>query len=473
MEERVGSTDVKDRNSSSTPDEPPTSPLARFFRTVITRTESLINALKCSIRKDPTHQDVFSKLTVLRSALVVYIVAFIFSLIVTRTTFSGHCVGNVDYSSSLLGSPIYSPLGYSACESNTNVIRGSVSHCHCGNDERHPFLLLTEGGSRQQRKFDSNSRALNILGAVDTNYIRIYGEWFRIVTAITLHAGWMHLLNNVLLHCIVFYVIEPDWGLCRTLVGYFVTGCGGYLVGAVFIPCLRQVGSSGVHFGFLGAMIPYCVEHWHKMGSPTVILIMSMVVPMVDLAVKEKNIGLHIHLGSYLFGILYGFATIKSVTLFDGGALHQRLVLQLFSRWLSETSTTKWKRNVVKSSQIEEMDKLQYEQLAAAKANHWSFVKRLFGIYPLGPYRMRLRDIVTRAMSAILLVILLVLMIMLMYYEPLYIRLNSEVTSAFSSTCKCCYIKKNPENIILKLQVMYLEGKYFCFRSKDYADKYC
>nr|UPI48811.1 rhomboid serine protease type 4.2 [Babesia bovis] len=404
----------------------------------------------------------------------------IFSLVLNKTTFDGKCMGNVDFGYGTLGHPFHSPLGYNACTQNTKTkIIEPNFHIH-QNTEGQQVLVWKENERWHDRISEPGSQSLTVLGAVDTNHIRIYGEWFRIFTGIILHAGWFHLLNNALIHFIVLYIIEPEWGFYRTLLGYFVTGCGSYLAGAVFIPCLRQIGSSGVHFGFIGAIAPYCVENWYRMGSPVIVLSLSLLVPLLDLCIKEADIGIQIHLvgficlqGGYIFGMLYGFSTIKAVTLFDKGVPYYRFTIKFFSRWLKESTRNLYIRKVVKACQIEEMNRIQYENQAKSSTCGFFFMKRLFGVYPLGPYRMRPRDWVTRGISFCLMVILMTFLILMLCFEPLYSSFNPTVSSAFTQTCICCYIKIRNKSALQRLQVLDLAGKYFCFRSKEYANRYC
>ncbi|GBE59180.1 rhomboid protease ROM4 [Babesia ovata] len=190
-----------------------------------------------------------------------------------------------------------------------------------------------------------------------------------------------------------------EWGFLRTLVGCFVTGYGGYLVGAVFVPCLKQVGSSGIQLGFLGAIVPYCVEHWYAMGSPELILLISVTVFVVDFAAMDKTVSAHIHVGGYIFGLLYGFSTIKSVALFDRGVAYQRFMIKHFSRWLSDAGKAQYIRTIAMSSQSEAVARFQYESAAKANEKRWGCIKHILGIYPFGSYRMRRRDIIARVVA--------------------------------------------------------------------------
>ncbi|CDR97127.1 RHOMBOID-RELATED, putative [Babesia bigemina] len=438
-----------------------------------TRLDNIAKSVRHCIRKEPSGDPKTGSFAILKSSLVIYIVVFLFSLVINKTTFHGRCIGRVDYSLTDINAPYYSPLGYSACEHNTNSAADSISFYSNGEDNGYPSIGALELNASFSAYYGPKWRTLNILGCADTNYIRHYGEWFRMFTAIALHGGWLHLLNNSVAQVIIFYVIEPEWGFLRTLVGYLVTGYGGYLVGVVFVPCLKQVGSSGIQLGFIGAIVPYCVEHWYAMGSPELILFLSLTIFVVDFAAMDKTVSAHIHVGGYIFGLLYGFATIKSVALFDRGVPYQRFVIRYFSRWMSDAKKAQYIRAIAKSSQSEALARFQYESEAKANERHWGCIKHIMGIYPFGPHRMRRRDIITRVTALTIMAFMALFLFLGLYDESTYTSVITNMTGIFSSACTCCYIKRDATNAYQALQVEFLKGRYFCFSSIEYAERYC
>lgn len=72
-------------------------------------------------------------------------------------------------------------------------------------------------------------------------------------------------------------------------------------MGSVFVPCLQQVGSSGIQLGLIGCLVPYCVEHWYDMGSPNLIILLSIGVSFIDLIIVQTDISKHIHMVSHSF----------------------------------------------------------------------------------------------------------------------------------------------------------------------------
>jgi len=80
------------------------------------------------------------------------------------------------------------------------------------------------------------------------------GEWWRLVSATFLHAGWDHLIGN----CLVLYVVgmacEHAFGFVGTGVVYLASGLTGSVLSAAMTPG-PSVGASGAIFGVVGAVI--------------------------------------------------------------------------------------------------------------------------------------------------------------------------------------------------------------------------
>lgn len=89
------------------------------------------------------------------------------------------------------------------------------------------------------------------------------GEWWRLISATFLHAGWDHLIGN----CLVLYVVgmacEHAFGLARTAIVYVTSGLTGSLLSAAFTAG-PSVGASGAIFGVVGAVIVVLYVHQQR-----------------------------------------------------------------------------------------------------------------------------------------------------------------------------------------------------------------
>ena len=79
------------------------------------------------------------------------------------------------------------------------------------------------------------------------------GEYWRLVTAGFLHAGFFHLLFNMLSLYILGGLLEPAVGRLRFGLIYFVSLLAGSFGALLLEPTSPTVGASGAIFGLMGA----------------------------------------------------------------------------------------------------------------------------------------------------------------------------------------------------------------------------
>lgn len=95
------------------------------------------------------------------------------------------------------------------------------------------------------------------------------GEWWRLVTAMFLHAGGVHILMNGIGMWIAGTAMEELFGRSRTAVAFVVTGLCGNL--ATFAWRLltspgSTVGASGAVLGLIGVLLGHAVRHRRGRG---------------------------------------------------------------------------------------------------------------------------------------------------------------------------------------------------------------
>lgn len=156
----------------------------------------------------------------------------------------------------------------------------------------------------------NNPFLLDRLGAKDNDAIRA-GEYWRLITAMFLHANFMHIaFNGYALHAFG-QQIERFYGTGRFLAIYFLAGLAGSIASFWFNP-YPAVGASGAIFGLLGAMGAFFWTHRRLLGAVARAQIWNALL-MVAL-----NIGLGLtvsqaidnlaHAGGLLGGLLAGLA---------------------------------------------------------------------------------------------------------------------------------------------------------------------
>lgn len=79
------------------------------------------------------------------------------------------------------------------------------------------------------------------------------GEWWRIVTAATLHADLEHVLSNVGFLIVLGWAANERFGVGVSLALWLVTAIVGFAASYYLSDAVRTVGASGGLFGLLGA----------------------------------------------------------------------------------------------------------------------------------------------------------------------------------------------------------------------------
>ena len=75
-------------------------------------------------------------------------------------------------------------------------------------------------------------------------------QWYRMITAIFIHAGFVHILFNLCLQLFVGCRVERFVGVVRYAIIYMASGISGFLLGSNFTPeGIASMGASGALFG--------------------------------------------------------------------------------------------------------------------------------------------------------------------------------------------------------------------------------
>lgn len=132
--------------------------------------------------------------------------------------------------------------------------------------------------------------------------IAVNDEWGRLVTAMFLHAGWLHLGFNMYVLYVLGIPLERMLGHRRFLVLYLVAGLGGSVASYVFSPATTiSVGASGAIFGVMTAMIVVGQRLGYDMGQVVTLFVINVV-----LGFMLGGIDWRAHLGGAALGAVMG-----------------------------------------------------------------------------------------------------------------------------------------------------------------------
>jgi rhomboid protease GluP len=89
------------------------------------------------------------------------------------------------------------------------------------------------------------------------------GEWWRLVTAIFLHAGLLHIAMNLWCLFDLGPTVESLFSTPKFVVFYLATGVAGFLLSLWWSPFGLSVGASGSILGLVGVLIGASYHHGH------------------------------------------------------------------------------------------------------------------------------------------------------------------------------------------------------------------
>ncbi len=152
--------------------------------------------------------------------------------------------------------------------------------------------------------WDSEVRWIEI-GAADAALV-MQGEWWRAVTALTLHADLKHVLGNVIAGAIFLHIVCRAMGPGLGSLTVLAAGAGGNLVNAFFYGSLHiSIGASTAVFGALGLMGGMGVVRRRRRGAQGRHVWVPIVAGLAILAMLGTA-GERVDLLGHLFGFLVG-----------------------------------------------------------------------------------------------------------------------------------------------------------------------
>jgi rhomboid protease GluP len=135
--------------------------------------------------------------------------------------------------------------------------------------------------------------------------ILLYNQWWRLVTAMFLHMGLLHIGMN--LWCLVDLgpEVESLFSTTKFIVLYLVTGVVGFLLSLWWQPGVASAGASGAIMGLIGILIGASFHHGH-MGKEYRSQLWRWVIYIAIFGIFF-NVDNAAHLGGLLSGFVLGY----------------------------------------------------------------------------------------------------------------------------------------------------------------------
>ncbi|MFG1666047.1 rhomboid family intramembrane serine protease [Streptomyces sp. Y7] len=168
------------------------------------------------------------------------------------------------------------------------------------------FLVQLSVGNRFTDSFTLIGRAyIPVLGDVGGV---AEGQWYRLLTSMFLHGGYVHILFNVLSLWWIGGPLEAALGRARYLTLYFVSGLAGsaltYLIGAAN---QSSLGASGAIFGLFGATAVLMRRLQYDMRPIIALLVINLIFTF-----GWSNIAWQAHIGGLVAGVVIGYAMVHA-----------------------------------------------------------------------------------------------------------------------------------------------------------------
>ena len=148
-------------------------------------------------------------------------------------------------------------------------------------------------------------------GAFSLLYLIRNGEYYRLVTAMFLHADISHLANNMILLYFGGEIVEKTVGRIRYLILFFLSGICGNLFSAVYElstgSFYESIGASGAVFGLVGGLFYLVLAKKGRAAGMSVQRMVLMIALSLYSGFQSVMVNNAAHLGGLLGGFLLAF----------------------------------------------------------------------------------------------------------------------------------------------------------------------
>lgn len=151
----------------------------------------------------------------------------------------------------------------------------------------------------------------------------VFAEPWRLVSAVFVHFGALHLLGNMFVFSWLGRIAEPAVGPARLVLTYVVSGVAGFVASMAYTFLFDPsgggltAGASGAVFGIMGLVVAMLYRQrnpqWKRFALQAVLLnvVLGFAINQARVGVLINNIA---HLGGLGVGVLFGLYFAKRVS---------------------------------------------------------------------------------------------------------------------------------------------------------------
>jgi rhomboid protease GluP len=162
-------------------------------------------------------------------------------------------------------------------------------------------------------------------------YVAVDREYWRLVSSVFLHIGFLHLFFNMWCLLAAGPMIERFFGHLGFAAIYILSGLGGAVASMAVHPTLVSAGASGAIFGIFGALLGFLVVQHHAVPSTLLKLLRSsagsFVAYNIFFGLMSAKVDNAAHLGGLATGFVCGLLLHRRLSVVAGGqGIMRRLV---------------------------------------------------------------------------------------------------------------------------------------------------
>ena len=149
------------------------------------------------------------------------------------------------------------------------------------------------------------------------------GQYWRLLSAVFLHIGFIHLAFNSLGLFVFGTAFERACGPIRMVAVYVGAGLAGSALSYLASPAVRSAGASGAIFGVLGALAIYLVvnrQEFGKMGQREITTILFLAAMNLLNGLTTPGVDNWAHVGGLIGGAALGLAILPRHTSAPGAS---------------------------------------------------------------------------------------------------------------------------------------------------------
>lgn len=165
------------------------------------------------------------------------------------------------------------------------------------------FFALSMLGSTEDVDFMIGHGAMFVPAVLED------GQYYRFITCMFLHFGFMHLFGNMVVLLFLGDNVERAVGKIRYILIYMFGGLigsiGSFVYALAYNRGIVSAGASGSIFALIGALLWLVICHKGRLEDMTTARVFLLIVYALYNGMKSENVDMAAH----LFGLFGGFLT--------------------------------------------------------------------------------------------------------------------------------------------------------------------